>query len=192
MPENDPTRLERLVQRIEPVAAWADLALPEPEVKTLRDLAANTSQRLPTQAEPRSRGGAGVIALFAGPSGTGKTMAAEALARDLNLGLYRVDLTAVVSKYIGETEKNLSRVFAGVSESGAILFFDEADALFAKHSDVKDGHDRYSNIEVNYFLRQADAFHGLIILAGDTSPTWSPELHSRIRFVVNFPPPDTL
>jgi len=130
------------------------------------------------------------MALFTGPSGTGKTMAAEVLARDLHLGLYRIDLTRVVSKYIGETEKNLSRIFAEAAPNGAILFFDEADALFGKRSEVKDSHDRYANIEVDYFLQRVEEHRGLVILATKTPLEWPPALPPRISFVVEFPLPD--
>ena len=109
--------------------------------------------------------GLGVSALFAGPSGTGKTMAAEVLARHLRLDLYRIDLSAVVSKYIGETEKNLRRLFDAAESGGAALFFDEADALFGKRSEVKDSHDRYANIEINYLLQRMESYRGLAILA---------------------------
>ena len=109
--------------------------------------------------------GLGISALFAGDSGTGKTMAAEVLANQLRLDLYRIDLSAVVSKYIGETEKNLRRVFDAAEDGGAILFFDEADALFGKRSEVKDSHDRYANIEINYLLQRMEAYRGLAILA---------------------------
>ena len=103
--------------------------------------------------------GLGISALFAGESGTGKTMAAEVIANDLRLNLYRIDLSAVVSKYIGETEKNLRRLFDAAEDGGAILFFDEADALFGKRSEVKDSHDRYANIEINYLLQRMEAYH---------------------------------
>ena len=129
------------------------------------------------------------MALFAGPSGTGKTTAAEVLARDLHLELYRVDLTRVVSKYIGETEKNLSRIFTEAAASRAILFFDEADALFGKRSEVKDSHDRYANIEVSYFLQRVEEHRGLVII-GSTAPLeWPPVSPTPIAFVVEFSRP---
>jgi SpoVK/Ycf46/Vps4 family AAA+-type ATPase len=129
------------------------------------------------------------MALFTGPSGTGKTMAAEVLARELHLGLYRIDLTRVVSKYIGETEKNLSRIFTDAATSGAILFFDEADALFGKRSEVKDSHDRYANIEVNYFLQRVEEHRGLVIFAAEPHEL-APAFSSRIDFIVQFSSPD--
>jgi len=112
----------------------------------------------------KSSRGLGLSALFAGPSGTGKTLAAEVLANELELDLFRIDLSAVVSKYIGETEKNLRRVFDAAEEGGAILFFDEADALFGKRSEVKDSHDRYANVEISYLLQRMEAYRGLAIL----------------------------
>ena len=133
--------------------------------------------------------GLGISALFAGDSGTGKTMAAEVIANDLRLDLYRIDLSAVVSKYIGETEKNLRRVFDAAEDGGAILFFDEADALFGKRSEVKDSHDRYANIEINYLLQRMEAYRGLAILATNMKSALDPAFLRRLRFIVNFPFP---
>ena len=124
------------------------------------------------------------------PSGTGKTMAAEVLASELRLDLYRIDLSSVVSKYIGETEKNLRRVFDAAEEGGAILLFDEADALFGKRSEVKDSHDRYANIEVSYLLQRMEAYRGLAILTTNLKSALDPAFLRRIRFVVQFPFPD--
>ncbi|HEX6015559.1 MAG TPA: ATP-binding protein, partial [Geminicoccaceae bacterium] len=151
-------RLDDLAQRIDPAATWNDLVLPEPELTLLREITAHVAHRTTVYetwgfAAASSRG-LGIGALFAGASGTGKTMAAEVLARALRLDLYRIDLSGVVSKYIGETEKNLRRVFDAAEEGGAILFFDEADALFGKRSEIKDSHDRYANIEINYLLQR--------------------------------------
>ena len=137
--------------------------------------------------EPR---GLGISALFAGPSGTGKTMAAEVLASELRLDLYRIDLSPVVSKYIGETEKNLRRVFDAAEEGGAILLFDEADALFGKRSEVKDSHDRYANIEISYLLQRMEAYRGLAILTTNMKGALDPAFLRRMRFVVQFPFPD--
>src|SRR6201988_292622 len=133
--------------------------------------------------------GLGISALFAGDSGTGKTMAAEVIANDLRLNLYRIDLSAVVSKYIGETEKNLRRLFDAAEDGGAILFFDEADALFGKRSEVKDSHDRYANIEINYLLQRMEAYQGLAILATNMKSALDEAFMRRLRFVVNFPFP---
>jgi SpoVK/Ycf46/Vps4 family AAA+-type ATPase len=137
----------------------------------------------------RMNRGLGISALFTGESGTGKTMAAEVLANDLQLDLYRIDLSAVVSKYIGETEKNLRRLFDSAEDGGAILFFDEADALFGKRSEVKDSHDRYANIEVNYLLQRMETYHGLAILATNMRAALDQAFLRRIRFIVNFPFP---
>ena len=143
-------------------------------------------------ASPRkSSRGLGISALFAGASGTGKTMAAEVLANELRLDLYRIDLAAVVSKYIGETEKNLRRVFDAAEDGGAILLFDEADALFGKRSEVKDSHDRYANIEVSYLLQRMEAYRGLAILTTNLKAARSTRAFlRRLRFVVQFPFPD--
>lgn len=188
---NHRTRHEDLAQRIEPTSTWADLAMPEPQLHILRELAAAL---LPVSKAPqpgiKTLPDRGIMALFTGSSGTGKTMAAEVLARELGLGLYRIDLTRGVSNYIGETEKNLSRIFAEAAPKGAILFFDEADALFGKRSEVKDSHDRYANIEVNYFLQRAEEHRGLVILATKTPHELAPALPPRIDFIVQFSPPD--
>jgi SpoVK/Ycf46/Vps4 family AAA+-type ATPase len=138
----------------------------------------------------RGRRGLGISALFSGPSGTGKTMAAEVLARELRLDLYRIDLSAVVSKYIGETEKNLRKVFDAAEEGGAILLFDEADALFGKRSEVKDSHDRYANIEVSYLLQRMEAYRGLAILTTNLKDALDTAFLRRLRFLVQFPFPD--
>jgi SpoVK/Ycf46/Vps4 family AAA+-type ATPase len=133
--------------------------------------------------------GLGISVLFAGESGTGKTMAAEVIANELNLNLYRIDLSQVVSKYIGETEKNLRRLFDAAEDGGAILFFDEADALFGKRSEVRDSHDRYANIEINYLLQRMETFQGLAILATNTKGSLDPAFVRRLRFIVDFPYP---
>ncbi|MEJ2416719.1 MAG: ATP-binding protein [Exilibacterium sp.] len=128
----------------------------------------------------------GISALFSGESGTGKTMAAEVIANELDLNLYRIDLSAVVSKYIGETEKNLRKLFDAAEQGGAILFFDEADALFGKRSEVKDSHDRYANIEINYLLQRMESFSGLAILASNMKNALDTAFMRRLRFVVDF------
>jgi SpoVK/Ycf46/Vps4 family AAA+-type ATPase len=133
--------------------------------------------------------GLGISALFAGESGTGKTMAAEVIANDLHLNLYRIDLSAVVSKYIGETEKNLRKLFDAAEDGGAILFFDEADAIFGKRSEVKDSHDRYANIEINYLLQRMESYRGLAILATNMKSALDSAFMRRLRFVVTFPFP---
>src|SRR5262249_15887214 len=153
-------RLDDLAQRIEVVAGWDDLVLPEAQRQTLREIVAHVRHRARVYEAwgfaRRSSRGLGISALFAGARGTRKTMAAEGPAGGLRLHLYRIDLRQVVSKYIGETEKNLRRVFDAADEGGAILLFDEADALFGKRSEVKDSHDRYANIEVSYLLQRME------------------------------------
>jgi SpoVK/Ycf46/Vps4 family AAA+-type ATPase len=134
--------------------------------------------------------GKGLNALFAGPSGTGKTMAAEIMANELGLDLYKIDLSTVVSKYIGETEKNLSRIFAEAETSNAILFFDEADALFGKRSEVRDSHDRYANIEISYLLQRMEEYEGITILATNLRKNMDEAFVRRMQFAVEFPLPN--
>jgi SpoVK/Ycf46/Vps4 family AAA+-type ATPase len=188
------TRLDGLALRTISTFAWDDLVLPETELVTLRAVAAQLRQRMTVYERwgfaEKSRRGLGISALFSGPSGTGKTMAAEVLANDLRLDLYRIDLSSVVSKYIGETEKNLARVFAGAEESGAVLLFDEADALFGKRSEVRDSLDRYANIEVSFLLQQMEAYRGLAILTSNMKSALDPAFLRRLRFVIRFPFPD--
>ncbi|HEY4146803.1 ATP-binding protein [Pinirhizobacter sp.] len=185
--------LEGLAQRIEPKAGWADLKLPDAEKNLLQQIADQVAHRGTVYEDwgfrDRMNRGLAITALFAGESGTGKTMAAEVLANHLKLPLYRIDLSAVVSKYIGETEKNLARLFDAAEQGGAILFFDEADALFGRRSEVKDSHDRYANIEVNYLLQRLESFKGLAILATNMKGALDGAFLRRIRFVVNFPFP---
>jgi hypothetical protein len=186
--------LEALAQRIIPFARWDDLVLPEVQIQTLRQIASHVRHRMKVYDTwgfaTRDRRGLGVSALFTGESGTGKTMAAEVLANELHLDLYRVDLSAVVSKYIGETEKNLKQVFDGAEEGGVLLLFDEADALFGKRSDVKDSHDRYANIEVSYLLQRMESYQGLAILTTNLKASMDRAFQRRLRFTVNFPFPD--
>lgn len=186
-------KLERLAQRIDAKATWDDIVLPEEELALLRQIAQQVRQRSRVYEDwgfrKRMNRGLGISALFAGESGTGKTMAAEVIANELKLHLYRIDLSAVVNKYIGETEKNLRRVFDAAEDSGAILFFDEADALFGKRSEVKDSHDRYANIEINYLLQRMEAYRGLAILATNMKSALDPAFMRRLRFIVNFPFP---
>jgi len=186
--------LDDLAQRIEPAASWEDLVLPELQQQIVRDIAAHVRQRGKVYETwgfaSRGLRGLGINALFAGSSGTGKTMAAEVLANELRLDLYHIDLSQVVSKYIGETEKNLRRVFDAAEEGGAILLFDEADALFGKRSEVKDSHDRYANIEVSYLLQRMEAYRGLAILTTNMKSALDTAFLRRIRFIVQFPFPD--
>jgi SpoVK/Ycf46/Vps4 family AAA+-type ATPase len=186
-------RLDELAQRLDAKATWHDLVVPAQELGLLRQIAAQVSQRAKVYEEwgfgKKMNRGLGISALFAGDSGTGKTMAAEVIANDLRLNLYRIDLSAVVSKYIGETEKNLRRLFDAAEDGGAILFFDEADALFGKRSEVKDSHDRYANIEINYLLQRLEAYRGLAILATNMKNALDAAFTRRLRFIVNFPFP---
>jgi hypothetical protein len=186
--------LQELAQQIAPLATWEDLIVPEQVVATLHALAAQVRHRTTVYdawgLAAKSARGLGITALFTGASGTGKTMAAEVIANDLGLDLYRVDLSMVVSKYIGETEKHLRRIFDGGEESGAILLFDEADALFGKRSEVKDSHDRYANIQVSYLLQRMEAYRGLAILTTNARAALDRAFQRRLRFVVQFPFPD--
>jgi SpoVK/Ycf46/Vps4 family AAA+-type ATPase len=168
--------------------------LSEPQALALRQMAVHLRHRLTVLERwgfsGKSPRGLGIAALFAGESGTGKTMAAEVLANELHLELYRIDLSAVVSKYIGETEKNLARLFDAAEDSGAILLFDEADALFGKRSEVRDSHDRYANIEVSYLLQRIESYRGLAILTSNQKAALDRAFQRRLRFVVHFPVPD--
>jgi hypothetical protein len=187
-------QLDDLAQRIEAETSWNDLVLPDPQVSALRQLAAQVRQRTTVYDEwgfaRRSRRGLGISALFAGQSGTGKTMAAEVLANDLDLDLYRIDLSSVVSKYIGETEKNLRRVFDAAERGSAVLLFDEADALFGKRTEVSDSHDRFANIEISYLLQRMEAYEGLAILTTNMRSALDGAFLRRLRFVIEFPFPD--
>jgi hypothetical protein len=185
--------MEALAQRLDPKATWADIVLPDQEMRLLWELANQVEHRHTVYDvwgfRRRMNRGLGVTTLFAGESGVGKTMAAEVLANHLRLNLYRIDLSAVVSKYIGETEKNLKRLFDAAEDGGAILFFDEADALFGKRSEVKDSHDRYANIEVNYLLQRMEAYQGLAILGTNMKEALDQAFLRRLRFIVRFPFP---
>ncbi len=188
------TGLERLAQRLTPGVGWNDLILPEPQLATLHEIAAHLHHRTQVYEAwglgAKGGRGLGVTALFSGPSGVGKTLAAEVLANALSLDLYKVDLSQVVNKYIGETEKNLDRVFRAAESSGAVLLFDEADALFGKRSDVKDSHDRYANIEVGFLLQRMESYRGLAILTTNMQSALDGAFLRRIRFIVRFPFPD--
>ncbi|WP_243073643.1 ATP-binding protein [Microbacterium sp. SS28] len=192
--ERSRTGFGALAQRIEPRATWDDLVLPPGQQELLQEIERHVRHRAIVLDEwgfaSRSDRGLGVTALFAGESGTGKTMAAEVLAGSLGLDLYRIDLSALVSKYIGETEKHLSIVFDAAEASGAVLLFDEADALFGKRSDVKDSHDRYANLEVAYLLQRMESYRGLAILTTNLRGNVDRAFLRRIRFVVQFPFPD--
>jgi hypothetical protein len=186
--------LERVAALVTPAFTLGDLVLADDVHRQLRELVAHVAlqhvvldgwgfrRRLPR--------GQGVAALFAGPPGTGKTMAAEALADALAQDLYRIDLSAVVSKYIGETEKNLAAAFDEAERAGAVLLFDEADSLFGKRTEVKDAHDRYANLEVNYLLQRVETFTGLVLLASNRAAAIDEAFLRRLRFVVRFQLPD--
>jgi hypothetical protein len=188
-------RLDDMAQRIETSASWDDLVVPDLQMQILREIVSHVRQRVRVYDQwgfaAKSSRGLGISALFSGTSGTGKTLAAEIMANELHLDLYRIDLSQVVSKYIGETEKNLRRVFDAAETAGAVLLFDEADALFGKRSEVKDSHDRYANIEVSYLLQRMEAYRGLAILTTNMKQALDPAFTRRIRFVVQFPFPDT-
>jgi hypothetical protein len=187
-------RLEVLAERIVPASTWDDLVLPGAQKLVLRQLAAQSRNRMTVYEtwgfSAHGRRGLGLSALFSGPSGTGKTLAAEVLAAELGVDLYRIDLSAVVSKYIGETEKNLKQVFDAAETGGCLLLFDEADALFGKRAEVKDSHDRYANIEVGYLLQRMESFQGLAILTTNMKSSLDKSFQRRLRFTVDFPFPD--
>ncbi len=187
--------LGQLARRIEPRHAWCDLVLPQDRLNHLQELCSQYRYRHHVYdmwgfGSKMSRG-RGLSALFAGPSGTGKTLAAEVIAEDLNLDLYQIDLSGVVSKYVGETEKNLERIFALARDSNAILLFDEADALFGKRSETKDAHDRYANIEISYLLQKIEAYEGLVILTSNLRQNLDEAFLRRLHFCIEFPFPDT-
>jgi MoxR-like ATPase len=186
-------RLDDLAQRITASAEWRDLVLPETQMATLRDLVTAVRYRSRVYDDwgfaARDARGLGISALFSGASGTGKTLAAEVIANELRLDLYRIDLSGVVDKYVGQTEKNLRCLFDAAEEGGAILLFDEADALFGKRSEVRDSHDRYANIEVSYLLQRMEAYRGLAILTTNFRDALDPAFLRRIRFAVHFPFP---
>ena len=186
--------LANLAHKIEARYTWADIVLPTDQVAILNEIIATVRGR-PLVLETWGVGeklaaSAGVTILFAGPPGTGKTMAAEVIAAELGLELYKIDLSTVVNKYIGETEKNLGRIFDEASNSNAILFFDEADAIFGKRSEVKDAHDRYANIEVSYLLQRMETYDGVTILATNLRANLDDAFTRRLQFAVDFPFPD--
>jgi AAA+ superfamily predicted ATPase len=185
--------LATLARKITPAFQWGDIVLPADRVAQLREICNHVKYRDRVYAEwgfeRKLSLGKGLTVLFAGPSGTGKTMAAEILARELGLDLYKIDLSSVISKYIGETEKNLARIFDEAETSNAILFFDEADALFGKRSEVRDSHDRYANIEVGYLLQRMEEYQGVAILATNFRKNMDEAFVRRLQFTVEFPFP---
>ena len=181
---------DAFAQQLNVKATWERLALPRGEVAVLQQIAGEMKMRQAGDKRGSSRpvpGRSGIVALFVGSSVAGKTMAAEALANDLGRPLYRVDLSAVRSKYIGETEKNLAQLFDEAERSQAILFFDEADALFGKRSEVKDAHDRYANFDVAYLIKRLESFNGLAILSTNSKSTINEAFLRRLRYLVNLP-----
>jgi hypothetical protein len=186
--------LANLAHKIEPRFSWDDIVLPADQLEMLHEIIATVRGR-PTVLEGWGLGGKlassrGVTVLFAGPPGTGKTMAAEVVAARLQLDLYKIDLSTVVNKYIGETEKNLGRIFDEAANSNAILFFDEADAIFGKRSEVKDAHDRYANIEVSYLLQRMETYDGVTVLATNLRANLDDAFTRRLHFAIDFPFPD--
>jgi hypothetical protein len=186
--------LSDLATRIDPNYRWEQLVLPADKLERLKELCAQHKHRYRVFEEwgfgARLSHGKGLSALFTGSPGTGKTMASEVVARELGLDLYKVDLSAVVSKYIGETEKNLSKIFREAESSNAILFFDEADALFGKRTEVSDAHDRYANVETSYLLQKMEEYDGIVILASNLRENMDEAFVRRLRFIVDFPFPD--
>lgn len=187
-------RLGLLARKIDPRFGWDDIILPREQRTILCEITATVRQRPRVLDEwgvgAKLASSRGVTVLFAGPPGTGKTMAAEIMASDLGLDLYKIDLSGVVSKYIGETEKNLEKVFAEAASSNAILFFDEADALFGKRSEVRDAHDRYANLEISYLLQRMEAYDGVTILATNLRANLDDAFTRRLQFAVDFPFPE--
>ncbi len=186
-------KLGTLAQKITPHYGWDDIVLPADQLCQLHEICNQVNYRSRVYEQwgfgAKLALGKGVSALFSGPPGTGKTMAAEILAGALGLDLYKIDLSTVVSKYIGETEKNLARIFAEAETSNAILFFDEADALFGKRSEVRDSHDRYANIETGYLLQRMEAYTGVVILATNFARNMDDAFTRRLQFIVEFPFP---
>jgi SpoVK/Ycf46/Vps4 family AAA+-type ATPase len=188
-------KLSALARQIRPTFNWDDIVLPDDRIEQLKDIvnhARHKSLVLESWGFGRKLSyGKGLSVLFSGPSGTGKTMSAEIMASDLGLYLYKIDLARVVSKYIGETEKNLSKIFEEAETSNAILFFDEADAIFGKRSEVHDAHDRYANIETSYLLQRMEEYEGITILATNFKRNMDEAFVRRIQYAVEFPFPDT-
>jgi len=187
-------RLSTLAHKLTPRFTWDDIVLSDDRIAQLREIVAQASYQNVVYEEwglgEKLTLGRGVVALFAGPSGTGKTMAAELIAGELGLDMYKIDLSGLVSKYIGETEKNLSRVFDEAADSDAVLFFDEADAVFGKRSEVRDSHDRYANIEVGYLLQRLEEHEGIVVLATNLRANIDDAFLRRMRSVIEFPFPE--
>ncbi|HYH05197.1 MAG TPA: ATP-binding protein, partial [Bacillota bacterium] len=187
--------LKTLATKVNPRYTWEQLILPPDQTEQLQSICIQSKYRYLVYGkwgfDRVLSYGKGLNVLFFGAPGTGKTMAAEVLAGELQLELYKVDLSRVVSKYIGETEKNLSRIFDEAESSSAILFFDEADALFGKRSEIKDAHDRYANVEIGYLLQRMESYTGIVILATNLSKNLDEAFLRRMQFTLEFPFPDT-
>lgn len=187
-------KLSLLARKITPKYTWENIVLPPDRLEQLREICNHMKYRGRVYDEwgfdEKLSLGKGLSVLFAGPSGTSKTMAADIIAGELGLELYKIDLSTVVSKYIGETEKNLSRIFAEAETSNSILFFDEADALFGKRSEVRDSHDRYANIEIGYLLQRMEEYEGVVILATNFRKNMDEAFVRRLHFTVEFPFPN--
>ncbi len=184
-------QLEDVARRVEPKVSWEDLALPQVKLSQLKDICNRAREYDQMFGEPgieRSLSHSkGLNVLFSGPPRSGKIMAAEAIASDLRMPLYKIDLMAVVNKYIGETERNLRRVFEAADRSDCVLFFDEADALFGKRTEVKDSHDRYANVDVAYLLQRMESFKGLAILTSNLKSALDEAFVRRLDCVIVFP-----
>jgi hypothetical protein len=186
-------RIDALAQRIDAKATWNDIVLPPLEVALLRQIAVHVAGRSTVYDDwgfrERMNRGFGISALFAGESGTGKTMAAEVIANELGMSLHRIDLSSVVSKWVGETEKNMQQLFNAADDANSVLFFDEADALFGKRSEVQQSQDRFANIEINFLLQRLETFRGVAILATNMKSALDSAFLRRLRFIVSFPFP---
>ena len=187
-------KLGELAVKSEAQYSWDDLVLPDEKVKQLKEMSSQVRNHYRVFGEwgfdRKLSYGKGLSVLFSGAPGTGKTMAAQVIANELQLDIYKIDLSGVVSKYIGETEKNLAKIFEEAETSNAILFFDEADALFGKRTEVSDAHDRYANIETSYLLQRMEEYEGVVILATNLRENIDDAFTRRIRFIVEFPFPD--
>jgi len=189
-------KLTTLAKKIEPHHTWEDLVLPADNAEQLKEVSGYIRHKGTVYTDwgfdKKLSLGKGLNILFSGPSGTGKTMAAGIIAGEVGLDLYKIDLSGIVSKYIGETEKNLKKIFKEAETSNAILFFDEADALFGKRSEVKDSHDRYANIEINYLLQKMEEHEGIVILATNFKKNMDEAFLRRLHFTIEFPLPDEM
>jgi ATPase family associated with various cellular activities (AAA) len=183
--------LEGLAQRVSSGASFADLVLPDDQFEAVRSIVAHAPHRFAVaETFEATERGHGLVALLCGPSGTGKTLAAEAIANELSLDLFRVDLASVVSKWVGETEKHLRTILDAADRGSAVLLFDEADALFGKRSEVRDSQDRFANIEVGYLLQRLESYRGIALLTTNLRSVLDTAFTRRIRYVVQFPHPD--